>query len=381
MLGPAEVIHGPIFIGLMFNLLLYGIMITQVYLYFAAYKQDKLVVKLFVSPIFVVVDARYITSTKVLLLFLCDIINTGFDFAYLYDCFVLHFSEAAYLAKATWVFSTDPAMTGIISGFVQLFFAWRIFVLTSNVCLCGIVVLLALLGTAGGIATAAECGITSQFLEFQRFQDVVTIWLASDCLCDIVITFLLVHHLHDRRGQKTGFKRSDDLIDKIIRITVQTGLITSLCALVDLITYLSLVMLILLVIYSTRPRALQPTGIHLIFNLPLSKLYTNSLMSSLNSREPGQEPAASAPNTLSSVNTAAYKHTPVSFTRPAQDHNAVALNSRRFLDVTPHFGDDISSCLSIELLQRDSGCAMIRNLDSSGSVSGTTPDFGICNPV
>ena len=30
--------------------------------------------------------------------------------------------------------------------------------------------------------------------------------------------------------------------------------------------------------------SLQPTGIHLIFNLPLSKLYTNSLMSSLNSR-------------------------------------------------------------------------------------------------
>ncbi len=28
----------------------------------------------------------------------------------------------------------------------------------------------------------------------------------------------------------------------------------------------------------------QPTGLHLIFNLPLSKLYTNCLMSSLNSR-------------------------------------------------------------------------------------------------
>ncbi|KAK0498735.1 hypothetical protein EDD18DRAFT_49162 [Armillaria luteobubalina] len=272
-------------------------------------------------------------------------------------------------------------MKGIISGLVQLFFAWRIFVLTSSACLCGIVVLLALFGTAGGIATAAECGITSQFVQFQKFQDVVTIWLVSDCLCDIIITFLLVRHLvsilysctrvnikthKEQRGQKTGFKRSDDLIDKIIRITVQTGLITSVCALVDLITFLSL-----------------PTGIHLIFNLPLSKLYTNSLMSSLNSREPRQEPAASAPSTLSSANTAAYKHTSVSLTWPSQDedHNAVALNSRRFLDVTSHSGDDIGSCLSIEMLQRDSGCAMIRNPGSSGSVSGTTPDFGICNPV
>ncbi|KAK0469178.1 uncharacterized protein EV420DRAFT_1492886 [Desarmillaria tabescens] len=40
MLGPAEVAHGPMFIGFMFNVLLYGIMITQVYLYFTAYKQQ-----------------------------------------------------------------------------------------------------------------------------------------------------------------------------------------------------------------------------------------------------------------------------------------------------------------------------------------------------
>ncbi|KAK0469177.1 uncharacterized protein EV420DRAFT_1492868 [Desarmillaria tabescens] len=106
-------------------------------------------------------------------------------------------------------------MTGIIAGLVQLFFAWRILVLTTNVCLCGIVVLLALLGTAGGIATAAECGIISQFVQFQRFQDAVTIWLASECSCDLVITFFLVRHLF--RRQKTGFKRSDDVVDRIIR--------------------------------------------------------------------------------------------------------------------------------------------------------------------
>ncbi|KAK0194374.1 hypothetical protein F5146DRAFT_998774 [Armillaria mellea] len=283
MLGPAEAVmevsvgrlyarHGPIFIGLMFNLLLYGIMVTQVYLYFAAYKQDKLVVKLFV-----------------------------FDFVYLYDCFVLHFCITI---------ATDN-MLPILNRSI---FRSR--------------------PDAGGIATAAECGITPQFVQFQKFQDVVTI-------------------CYDRRGQKTGFKRSDDLVNKIIRITVQTGLITSVCALVDLITFLSL-----------------PSGIHLIFNLPLSKLYINSLMSSLNSREPRQEPAASAPNTLSSANTAVYKHAPVSFTRPSQeeDHNAVALNPRRFLDATSHSGNDISSCLSIEMPQRDSGCAMIRNLGSSGSV-------------
>lgn len=36
--------------------------------------------------------------------------------------------------------------------------------------------------------------------------------------------------------------------------------------------------------YIVAHAILQPTGLHLAFNLPLSKLYTNSLMSSLNSR-------------------------------------------------------------------------------------------------
>ena len=60
-------------------------------------------------------------------------------------------------------------------------------------------------------------------------------------------------------------------------VTVQTGLITSVWAIVDLIVFLSIVRARL---YPGRPSLillLQPTGIHLIFNFPLSKLYSTSL--------------------------------------------------------------------------------------------------------
>lgn len=53
----------------------------------------------------------------------------------------------------------------------------------------------------------------------------------------------------------------------MIPVTVQTGLLTAIWAVVDLTVYLTVA-----------------TGVHLIFNFPLSKLYTNSLMSTLNSR-------------------------------------------------------------------------------------------------
>ncbi|KAJ8080469.1 hypothetical protein PM082_017302 [Marasmius tenuissimus] len=129
MQGAAEIAHGPMFIGLLVNVLLYGIMITQVYLYFSSYKKDKTWIKLFV-----------------LLLLLCDTVNSVFDSVYLYGSLILHFNEVEYLGKANWVFATDPVMTAIIAILVQGFFAWRIQVLTGNKWFVGTVVATSLAG-------------------------------------------------------------------------------------------------------------------------------------------------------------------------------------------------------------------------------------------
>lgn len=106
--------------------------------------------------------------------------------------------------------------------------------------------------------------MTPEFVKFQNFKVVVIVWLAAECVSDILISGILVWQLKRR---KTGFQSTDELVDRIIRLTVQTGLITSICATIDLALFLS-----------------DPTGTHLIFNFPLSKLYTNTMMSTLNSR-------------------------------------------------------------------------------------------------
>jgi len=115
-----------------------------------------------------------------------------------------------------------------------------------------------------GIATAVAVGFVPEFAKFQQFKVAVILWLASASLGDILITVTLVMYL---RTQKTGFATTDTQVDRIIRLTVQTGFLTAVVAFVDLMLYL-----------------LDPSGTHLIFNFPLSKLYTNSLMSSLNAR-------------------------------------------------------------------------------------------------
>lgn len=235
-------------IGHMFNILLMGVLLAQVYIYMVTYhKRDKFWLKTFVFFLLIV-----------------NLMNTGTQFIYIYDALIVHFMDLAYLGKITAIFAISGALTGVISGSVQLFFAWRVKILTSNIWLVAIVSVTALAGTAGSIGSTIEALKVGGFARFPDIKGWVILWLVGACAADILITVILVWHL---KNHKTGFRGSDELVDRIIRSTVQTGVITTVCALIDLLTYL-----------------LDPTGLHLVFNLPLAKLYTNTLLSSLNSR-------------------------------------------------------------------------------------------------
>ncbi|KAF7985562.1 hypothetical protein HWV62_3827 [Athelia sp. TMB] len=126
-------------------------------------------------------------------------------------------------------------MTGIIAASVQLFFAWRVKVVTNSKIATAVVVFFSSIGTSIAV------GLIPVFTEFVKFEVIVILWLVGAAVADICITIALCYHL--------------------------TGAVTAICATIDVIVF-----------------CVDDTGTHLIFNIPLSKLYTNSLMSSLNAR-------------------------------------------------------------------------------------------------
>jgi len=164
----------------------------------------------------------------------------------------------------TWLFDMDPAITGVIVTMVQSFFAWRIFVLTKSYIFPFLILATAATGAVTAIITPIKVSQDPHFTDLLKAKVPISIWLSSEVLGDILITVILVAYLSKH---KTGFQRSDMLVDRIIRLTVQTGLITSVVALINLVVYLA-----------------DTTGLHLLFNFMLCKLYSNSLMSTLNSR-------------------------------------------------------------------------------------------------
>lgn len=165
---------------------------------------------------------------------------------------------------ANRMFATDPVLTGIIAFSCQSFFAWRVYRLMHSWIVPALIILIGGVSFLSAIGTTIGVEIVLVFAEFQKFQVVVILWLACAALADMIITVSLVWTLQKSR---TGFTATDDVITRLIRGTIQTGMATTVFAVIDLILFCA-----------------STTTLHLVFNLPLAKLYVNSLLSTLNAR-------------------------------------------------------------------------------------------------
>jgi len=266
--NPAEVAHGFMFIGTLFNVCLYGVTITQCYLYWVTSQRDPPWIKRFV-----------------VVLFLADTANSVLDGMALYGSLVQHFGDLKFLGTCNWLYSSDPATTALIAFLVQCFYAWRVKALTHNIFFASVIIVCAVVGLAAGLVTAVLSSTTIVlFAEFDKLRIPVIVWLTSNVVGDVLITSILVFYLAKYRN---GIVVTNDLINGIIKVTVQTGMVTAICATINLITYLAV-----------------PTGLYLMFNYTLAKLYANSMLSTLNARVVWQSKRTDTPIQFSEARSA-----------------------------------------------------------------------------
>ncbi|KAJ6484018.1 hypothetical protein C8R45DRAFT_1099184 [Mycena sanguinolenta] len=248
-------LFGPMLIGVLLNTMLYGVMAVQAFMYYSRYKTDRAWFRYLVLYLVIIETANWV----------CDV-------GLIYEPLIIRFGH-------------PEALT--ISPVLQVFIAWRILVVTRSYVLPGIIFILAMVSLAGGVATTTVVSIHPAFASFSHFRIEVATWLISSTVCDAVLTASLVHSLARFHlfiwTRKTNMVGTDSYINKIIRLSIQTGSITAIAALLDLIFFL------------TIPK----TSFNFLFDFPLSKLYTNALISTLNAR-PWQEHFShdDAPNAL-----------------------------------------------------------------------------------
>ncbi|KAF8452241.1 hypothetical protein L210DRAFT_3660565 [Boletus edulis BED1] len=207
-------------------------------------------------------DARWIKIFVLYLLF-CETLNTACDTGMVFEPLIVHYGDStpAYGINEDTQSRTTQVM---ISTPVQLFIAWRVKITSKSTVLPATISLFAIVSFVGGIATSVSVARSNEYPFFPKILGAMTTWLASSAAANVAITASLAHKLLCRR---TRLAATDDLIDRIIQVTVHTGLITTVFSLID----------------DAVPDSFCSFR-NYIWDFALSKLYSNSLLSILNAR-------------------------------------------------------------------------------------------------
>ncbi|PAV17529.1 hypothetical protein PNOK_0759400 [Pyrrhoderma noxium] len=241
---------GVLFVGVLLGMALWGAGCVQVYYYYNRYPKDELWIKCLVFVVWAL-----------------DTTHQGMITHTAYTYLVTEYGNLNFLGIIVPTLLYEVIISAIICLFVQSFFVLRIWKLShKNIYIT--VVLLALV-----LAEFLSCAIyTEKALKLKTYQNLAKIVNLSRTInvlsaaSDVAIAMALIWLLQQSR---TGFRRSDNMINRLILFSLNTGLLTSLDAIMSLVT---------ITVFPT-------TFIYIMFFVTISRLYTNSLMATLNSRK------------------------------------------------------------------------------------------------
>ncbi|KAF9484538.1 hypothetical protein BDN70DRAFT_890831 [Pholiota conissans] len=214
-------IAGPLYLGILLNVALYGVLVVQVYIYWVAFRKDRFHVKALVYGLFLI-D----TVQSILLL------RDGFV------TFGSGFGDIDGLDQAHLEWFSVPYTTAVVSCIVQCFFAYRIYVLSGkSLWVPGAIVLSSLTqGIAAIMAGTKDLRIHLYSLLQKRAVVEITVWHIGTAFCDVLIALSMCYYLYKRDSRH---QHTHEIIVKLIQLTVETGTATATVAIVDLILFLA----------------------------------------------------------------------------------------------------------------------------------------------
>ncbi|KAH9855309.1 hypothetical protein C2E23DRAFT_615472 [Lenzites betulinus] len=240
---------GAMLIGVILAGIMYGVTCSQVFYYFTHYPRDHWATKLLVTAVW-----------------LCDTTHQGLISYTIYWYLVTQYGNPEALGIPEKSIIIEVFFSSFIGLFVQSFFTLRIWRLSGKARMIVIPVIL-LVGGEFILTTAYAIMSLSldTFEEVNRYEDLSIAVNSIAAAGDIVIAAILCVILHKSR---TGFRKSNILINKLMIFAVNTGALTSICATLTFISVL----------------ASPNTFIYITFFFFMGRLYANSLMATLNAR-------------------------------------------------------------------------------------------------
>ncbi|PBK86564.1 hypothetical protein ARMGADRAFT_531211 [Armillaria gallica] len=247
---PIEKLSGPLFIAYLLHWGLFGTLSVQLYLYYLAFPKDRNFTKCLVYAIYIV-----------------EFIQT---MLFTHDAFAMFgygFGDIEALIRMNFNWLTIPIMSAAVAFVGQVFYAYRIFILSKSRVVPIFVICVSLTSSVAGIITGVYCFQADDVTELNSLKMYIAtgIWNGASALCDIIIAICMTYYL---QRSTTCFRRTQMLVTKLIRLIVETGSVTAVVALLSFILFFA---------FPHQTFYGTPSNI-------ISKLYANSVLMVLNSR-------------------------------------------------------------------------------------------------
>ncbi|PBK68793.1 hypothetical protein ARMSODRAFT_193340 [Armillaria solidipes] len=200
---------GAFLIGIIVSSCLFGVACTQTWYYYTRYS-DGIVLKALVGTILIL-----------------EVLHLAFSSHAIYYYVVLHYGDPAALAKGTWSIPLNVGTTSLIASLVHLFYARRIYYLSNhNIPLVAAVIIPSICSWGASMFVTVYSMHLKFFVLFNRtsMASLIRACLTLYVVMDLLVAVLLCYFLHSSR---TGIKRTDTLINRLIVYAVHNGLITS----------------------------------------------------------------------------------------------------------------------------------------------------------
>ncbi|KAK0454286.1 hypothetical protein EV421DRAFT_1940917 [Armillaria borealis] len=227
---PIERLSGPSIIAFLLHWGLFGTLSVQLYLYYLAFPKDRKFTKCLVYGIYIVEFVQTMLFThNAFAMF-------GYDFGDIKALTTMYFnwltvpvmSAAGLLCVPNLrvvKVTNRPDIRDLRSSMCSLFVAiWLIYLQVS------------LTSTVAAIITGIYCFQAGDITKLDNMKTsiAVGIWCGGSALCDIVIAICMTYYL---TRHNTSFRQTRILVTKLIRLTIETGSVTAVVALLNLILF------------------------------------------------------------------------------------------------------------------------------------------------
>ncbi|KAJ7590096.1 hypothetical protein C8J56DRAFT_1048264 [Mycena floridula] len=243
---------GPLVLGAFVASILYGVQVAQVYHYYSArFTQDKLALKALVYGVCLI-----------------ETIHVIFVYVFIYDAVITNFGLNPAIRKIHWGMALSLPATSVISNLVQGFFAYRVRNLTKQWIYTAIIWIACFLRLGCTLVLAVKCIEAKDFLSFvAQYHWLIVLAVVVGTVIDIANTLGLCYALWGERNE-SNVAASRHMLDRIMIWSIETGFLTSLTGVVMIICMLTML----------------GTLIWMFFLMFLAKMYSNTLLASLNGR-------------------------------------------------------------------------------------------------